>query len=263
MSDWHVGATGILERLDHAVASLILECGDRAEDYVLVITGDLVDSASRAHYDLVLPRLERLRAEGFQHILVVPGNHDYGTGNLGDPAFVPRFKEAFFGQQLTYPKLDVIDDIAFLGLDSMAEELHPDDRRWAQGELGPAQLLRLEAELCDNLRSVRRRVVYLHHHPFDPYPLHQLKDSEALRGVVQRAAAAGSPLDAILYGHNHMGKARYGKWGVPRCYDAGTTTLKSRSELLELFPWFKPRAATRDMDLENRIPEIDRVLFLL
>ncbi len=263
MSDLHVGASGMLERLELVVANLIFECGDRAADYVIVITGDLVDSASRAAYDLVLPQLERLRNAGFRHILVVPGNHDYGTGELGDPAFVGQFKEAFFGQQIPYPKIDIIDDIAFIGLDSMAEELNPDDKRWAQGELGPAQLGRLEHQLCNGLAACRRRVVYLHHHPFDGYLLHQLKDSDDLRIVLERAAAAGSAVDAVLYGHNHVGKAHYSKWGIPRCYDAGTTTLKSRNELLEMFPWFKPRAVTRDMDLENAVPEIDRVLFLL
>lgn len=40
--------------------------------------------------------------------------------------------------------MDIIENIAFMGLDSMAEELNWTDRLFAQGELGNKQLKRLE-----------------------------------------------------------------------------------------------------------------------
>ncbi|MEW5765974.1 MAG: hypothetical protein AB1824_13500, partial [Acidobacteriota bacterium] len=73
------------------------------------------------------------------------------------------------------------------------------------------------------VRSARHRVVYLHHHPFDPMgPLHELKDALGLARVLKE----NGPLDALLFGHNHAGGAYAGVWGIPRCYDAGTSTRK-------------------------------------
>lgn len=51
-----------------------------------------------------------------------------------------KFKQNFHGtKDVTYPVKTIIDDIAFIGLDSMAEELHWYDRLWAEGELGKDQ----------------------------------------------------------------------------------------------------------------------------
>ncbi len=36
-------------------------------------------------------------------------------------------------------------------------------------------------------------------------------------------------IDALLYGHNHLGKKRNGVLGIPRCYDAGSSTRKDSS----------------------------------
>ena len=168
--------------------------------------------------------LEKLKNAGYQ-VLVVPGNHDYGTGVLGHNRYVGHFKQVFFGDQsVTYPKLDIIDKIAFIGLDSMAEELHWYDRLFAQGELGDDQLARLETIFKDSkVIACKNRVVYLHHHPFDPLPFHGLKDSDKLGAVLQNHGK----IAALLYGHNHEGKNHNGHWGISRCYDAGSSTRKN------------------------------------
>ncbi len=172
----------------------------------------------------VLDGIDRLRAAGFE-VLVIPGNHDYGTGDIGNKKFVPRFKEAFYGDAgAGYPKLDVIDDVSFIGLDSTAEELHWYDRLFSQGELGEAQLERLRNVLADPaVAASRHRVVYLHHHPFDATPLHELKDSAALGEALRDCGN----VDALLYGHNHRGYVRNGTWDIRRCYDAGSATRKA------------------------------------
>jgi 3',5'-cyclic AMP phosphodiesterase CpdA len=195
-----------------------------AAEYVIVITGDLVEDANVSGvYDQARARIDRLRQAGFA-VLVIPGNHDYGTGDLGSKEFVERFKQAFFGDaSVTYPKLDVIGDIAFIGLDSMAEELHWYNRLFANGQLGEAQMERLDACLSDPaVEACSHRVVCLHHHPFDPKLLHELKDSAALGEVL----AGHGNVDALLYGHNHEGWKRPGQWGIGRCYDAGSATRK-------------------------------------
>lgn len=225
-SDVHVGFGDLSDRFEIVLGNLIFT-KEPASDYVVVVTGDLVEDATGpANYPRARAHIERLRQVGFD-VLTVPGNHDYGTGDIGSRQFVDLYKQTFFGAaDVTYPKLDVLDGAAFLGLDSMAEELNWYDRLFAQGELGDAQLVRLDALLRGPaVAACRYRVVYLHHHPFDPWPLHELKDSAALGEVL---IGCGN-VDALLYGHNHQGKKRNGKWGIPRCYDAGSTTRKRGS----------------------------------
>jgi 3',5'-cyclic AMP phosphodiesterase CpdA len=222
-SDLHIGYRDLGDRFQCITDNVIFE-KEPADEYIIVMTGDLVEKATNlSNYEEMKLYIEKLEATGFT-VLVVPGNHDYGTGGLGSKKYVKLFKEAFFGDpKIEYPKLDIIDGIAFIGLDSMAEELHWYDRLFAEGELGAKQLQRLDAMLADGSASAcPYRVVYLHHHPFDPLPLHQLKDSDRLGEILQKHGN----VDALLYGHNHMGKKRNGKWGIPRCYDAGTTTRK-------------------------------------
>lgn len=222
LSDLHVGYPGLDARLRELVRNLIF-LKEPASDYVVLITGDHVEDATE--YDAyAAPRraLDGLREAGFT-VLSCPGNHDLGTGTLGGKQFVPLFARAFLGGEAEFPKLDVVDGCAFVGLNSMAEELNWYDRLFAQGELGDAQLGRLDALLADpRVTAAEKRVVYLHHHPFDARPLHGLKDSAALGEIVR----GRGNVDALLYGHNHVGLVANGKWGVPRCYDGGTATYK-------------------------------------
>ena len=187
-------------------------------------------------------------------------NHDYGTGNLGNKKFVKLFKKAFYEAEVDYPKVDIIAGIAFIGLDSMAEELHWYDELWAEGQLGEKQIKKLEEILSmKKIRSCRKRVIYLHHHPFKWRPLHQLKDARKLKKVLTQAMNNGISIDAILFGHNHEGNAHNGKWGIPRCYDAGTATLKTRAKYVSWSSWFKVQSSTRVIDL-NKDPASDYVL---
>lgn len=223
LSDLHLGYPELAERFDCTIRQLIFE-KEPADDYVVVITGDLVENAHQDSFDIARAPMERLRDAGFE-VLAVPGNHDYGTGSAGDRKFVKRFKKAIYGDtNLIYPKLDIIEGVAFLGLDSMAEELNWHDSLFAQGELGKAQLRRLDQHLgSDDVKTCSHRVIYLHHHPFDPRPFLELKDSAKLKKVVLKHGS----VDAILYGHNHQGRACRGKWHVPRCYDDGSATRKN------------------------------------
>jgi len=259
MSDLHVGFEDHGDRFRLIIANLIKEKGDKPENYVIVITGDLVNNANDIlRYDEVKTCFDQLKQNGFKHLLVIPGNHDYGTGDKGDPKFVRLFKSCFFGKEILYPKLDIIDNMAFIGLDSMAEELHWYDDLFAQGELGEAQLKRLTSLLKqEDVKKSIKKIVYLHHHPFAPRPFHELRDANKLKEII-----AGK-VDAILYGHNHQGYAHHGQWEIKRCYDAGTATLKPRPKWLKWMPWFTVKASTRVIDLNYETPNVDYTLNLL
>jgi 3',5'-cyclic AMP phosphodiesterase CpdA len=252
MSDLHVGHENLGDKFRTIVKNLIFEKGDDAHDYVIIITGDLVDNAKDdEQFNEVKAELDNLTNTGFT-CLVVPGNHDYGNGVHGNKKFVNEFKKIFFGNEnLKYPKLDIIAKTAFVGLDSMAEELNWYDSLWAQGELGKTQLENLQDILNSNeVKNAKFRVLYLHHHVFDPIIFHQLKDSDKLKEIIERYIKSGNKIDALLYGHNHAGKVHNGKWGIPRCYDAGSATLKPRGFIESIFT-AQSKSAVRIINLEK------------
>jgi 3',5'-cyclic AMP phosphodiesterase CpdA len=263
MSDLHAGFRDLGDRFRAIAEALIRKEAEKARECVVVLTGDLVENAhDDAAYDEVRPALERLKEAGFEHLLVIPGNHDYGTGMHGNRKCVQLFKRAFFEDEGPYPRKDVIGDTAFIGLDSMAEELHWYDELFAQGQIGKKQLRRLDEALrSDDVTSCAKRVIYLHHHPFDWLPLHELKDSRALEEIVRGAINDGISVNAILYGHNHLGRSHNGRWGVPRCYDAGTATLRERGEWLDWLSAFQVHNASRLMALDSE-PASDHTLLL-
>jgi 3',5'-cyclic AMP phosphodiesterase CpdA len=262
MSDLHIGYKNLLDRFHKIVIKLSSGEYGKPSDIIIVITGDLVDNANNTEsIAQIKNELNILKKTGFENILNVPGNHDYGTGSLGDKKFVKIFKKNFLNEKQDYPIIDIIDDIAFIGLDSMSAELHWYDRLWAEGEIGSCQLNRLKNILKkDEVISRKKRVIYLHHHPFDYKPLHQLKDSKKFGKILIDAGNNNISIDAILYGHNHEGKSNNGQWGIKRCYDAGSINLKPRSKNKLKSSWYDDvQNSTRLIDLQKN-PESDQKL---
>jgi len=223
LSDTHLENALHTEHM-HGIINGIILTRQPANDYVIIFTGDLMEDAGNpSHVDSARRCFDRLREAGFT-VLAVPGNHDYGSGIWGDKKYIQPFKRYFFGDgAIEYPKLDLIDDIAFIGLDSMAEELNWYDRLAAEGELGIAQLKRLQTLLSQaNVQHAKHRVVYLHHHPFFPTSFHQLKDTAILGELLENAK-----ISALLFGHNHDGRKWNGMWNIPRVYDGGSATSKN------------------------------------
>jgi 3',5'-cyclic AMP phosphodiesterase CpdA len=245
LSDIHVGYDDCGERFRAIISNIILRM-QPPEHYVIVITGDIVENANHEEYtDEAQSALMQLESNGYR-VLVVPGNHDYGTGVWGNERFVSIFKEKFFGNaEITYPKSDIIEEVAYIGLDSTAEELHWTDAILSQGELGSKQLSRLRKILANPEIRDLKKVIYLHHHPFDFKFGRQLKDRRKLEKIIT------NKVDAVLFGHYHSnpefsGKVFHGTWGINRCYNAGTSTHKNGN-----------RGYHRVIDLSNPDPGVD------
>ncbi len=226
LSDLHVGHEECGANFE-AIVDDIISLKRPAKNYIVLITGDIVDNANHGgQIDEAVRVFKRLEEHGYR-LLVIPGNHDYGTGVSGNKKFVNVFKKRYYKSlDINYPKLDIIGKTAFIGLDSTAEELHWNDRFFSEGELGRDQLKRLKKMLKEPKVASRKKVVYLHHHPFDFKLGMQLKDSKDLRKVIE------NKIDALLFGHYHAdpeiaGKTFHGAWGIPRCYNAGSSTHKN------------------------------------
>lgn len=222
LSDLHVGHKDLTRKLGKIVSRMIFH-KKPAENYVVVVTGDIVEDANdEGVLAEASVHLDRLKKAGF-HVLVVMGNHDCGSGSFGKKRCHKDFKEHFYGdRQFEFPKLDLIENIAFIGLDSMEDELNLFDAVGADGELGSKQRKRLKAMLTSpDVVACQYRVVYLHHHPFAPRFMHHLKDSKKLGKILKK-----NNISALLFGHNHDGLPWNGHWGIKRVYDAGSSTGK-------------------------------------
>jgi predicted MPP superfamily phosphohydrolase len=79
LSDLHFGYKHCTDKLKKIVKKIINN--HDADSHVVVVTGDLVDNANRKPaFKNVWEELEKLEKQGFL-VLVVPGNHDYGSGS--------------------------------------------------------------------------------------------------------------------------------------------------------------------------------------
>jgi len=135
LSDIHIGASycqspGInckasLNNLRHKL--LDWHQPNKSSDYVIVITGDVIDRIlPNANYkNLLLAKQFILELEQhFRRVLVIPGNHDLKTKKkyLISKKSEIAFKKIIYGETLAqkrFPKIDIVDGIAFIGLNSM------------------------------------------------------------------------------------------------------------------------------------------------
>jgi len=227
LSDLHLGATHSEERMRHLTDALRARFPTEPLP-VLVLTGDLVDSPFGSSYRDMRKHLDALRNHGFL-VLAVPGNHDYGLGFFNWPPFERKFRQWFLpNPDEGYPRLDLIGDTAFIGLDSSAAELRFLDLWGPNGEIGDGQRQRL-ASILDrsDVRACRHRVLYLHHHPNDSGRFMGLKDWKELHHIIDHPGL----FSAVLFGHRHLvapsGKASSQPLRhIPRAYDGGAALHK-------------------------------------
>lgn len=212
-------------------------------EYVIIITGDLVNQAGDKddngyqNYKIMKDKLTKLNHDGFKNILIIPGNHDYYKPYLyADQTLVQVFKDNFWGftqePALTqnYPRLNVINNIAFIGLDSMSAESGPLKSWGAEGDLGQPQRDRLIDLLNNNIavKNSTHRIIYIHHNPFELNYWHILQDAEEFKDLLKsyNDTHSDKKIDLLLFGHTHNSQKYDGNCGISRCYEAGTTTRK-------------------------------------
>lgn len=227
LSDLHLGARHSAERMERLSQGLRARFKGKSKP-VLVLTGDLVDQPFGLSNSRMAAHLRLLKAEGFT-VLAAPGNHDYGPGSFNFPPCASRFRRLYLSRpELGYPSLDLVEDTAFIGLDSNAGELNLWDLWGPGGEIGKKQLLALEAMLeKPEVRQARHRVLYMHHHPDDSGFFMGLKDWKELHRLVDRPGL----FSAVLFGHRHLVKptgeaSRRPLNHIPRVYDGGASLGK-------------------------------------
>ena len=230
LSDLHIGKSNNLEK-STIIVDWILENKEIHRSSLVIISGDLVDDGEKWQFLQAKELVDRLRDEEYI-VLVAPGNHDYGPDGFRESRQSRvDFKELITGVE-TYPHVYSEGEQAYIILDSMAEEFSTVELWGAQGNLGIAQLNKLDFildELADN-PVIERILVILHHHPFDYLFYHGLRDHANLKGVISRRVGFSPRVNVVLFGHKHLdhrfndpGENKEELFGIDMIFASGQT----------------------------------------
>ncbi|HEX2571320.1 MAG TPA: metallophosphoesterase [Polyangia bacterium] len=191
------GALRLLERIGKSY-----EFSPSARNH-LMITGDVVDDGRPEQYARAREALLPFRG----YLLIVPGNHCYGKlGNFYDVRNAQFFDQEFLpslGVRHKFidkePAVDVLDDgrstkLVAIGLNSNLPT--PSTADAARGQVGFAQLKKLDELLATPDYAGAIKLVYLHHRPQRCGWFLELTDSEELMAVVHNRA------QVLAFGHS-------------------------------------------------------------
>ena len=171
----------------------------QAVDHV-ALTGDLSNISIEAEWQSALRWLTAYGAAP-DAVTVIPGNHDTYVQEVVESRIFERLFAAYQTRDVgaageTYPFVRVRGGVALVAMSSCV----PTGDLGAWGEVGAAQLARLEAALTEPAVVGKTRVVLIHHPPvlIKEGEQRNLKDRAALAAVLARTGA-----DLVLHGHDH------------------------------------------------------------
>jgi 3',5'-cyclic AMP phosphodiesterase CpdA len=185
--------------------ALRLDMRAQAPDH-LALTGDFSNVSLPGEWRAALAWIDTCGLEAGA-ISVIPGNHDaYIETVVASRAFEKLFApymthdlapRAAGGDRADYPYVQIRDSVAFVGVSSAVAT--GDSGAW--GEVGEAQLGRLERMLGASELRGKTRVVLIHHPPVRQKhgEDRNLRDRAALAAVVARVGA-----ELVLHGHDHQ-----------------------------------------------------------
>ncbi len=204
LSDLHIGKSDNREK-SALVVDWILNNKDKHQSDLVIISGDVVDDGKAWQFYQAKELLKRLSENGFL-VLACPGNHDYGPEGVWESRLSQFLFSLLISGVKDYPHIQVINEQAFILLDSMAEEIKNIEMWGAQGNLGEEQLQKLDQILEDLAENpeVENVFVILHHHPFDILYYHGLRDQADLKGVISRRINQPPRVNGLLFGHKHI-----------------------------------------------------------
>lgn len=245
LSDLHVGNRFALDRFSYIVDAIFRYTACNTSEFLVVVTGDVVDKGGKSLYSQARMELDRLLSSGID-VFTIPGNHDYIASSRDIPLvglipFIQDFPwaplspkriqqfnqifvpEAITSQGIEYPIVREYTGFVIIGLDSLFGEYQNNSYEmfWnADGNIGSVQLRRLENILIDiRTRSDKPIVLCLHHHPVHAEPRYvTLEDRDELQALLKR-----HPVDIVLFGHKHVYQS-LPMHDTILCYNAGSST---------------------------------------
>jgi 3',5'-cyclic AMP phosphodiesterase CpdA len=213
----------------------------QAVDHV-ALTGDLSNISIEAEWQSALAWLTALGAPA-EAVTVIPGNHDAYVRDVVESRAFERLFAAYQTRDVgagataeAYPFVRVRGDVALVGVTSCV----PTGDLGAWGEVGAAQLARLEETLKSPDLAAKVRVLLIHHPPvaIKPGEHRNLRDRAELAAVLKRAGA-----ELVLHGHDHAderatlegpGGAKIPVVGAGSASYAGDPARRSRYNVYEI-----------------------------
>lgn len=170
----------------------------------LLVTGDIVDDGDIEQFGNATAALKPF----MDHLLVAPGNHDYGyAGNIYSDDSAQLFDNSFLPTigvsdkfALKQPVTHLLDDgagtqLLTVGLNSVLETENPLD--FARGAIGKQQLSQLNDILSKAVYENIPKLVYLHHRPQKCSWFLELVDAEDLMAVINQ-----NNVSIMAFGHS-------------------------------------------------------------
>lgn len=197
--NWHSSRANIhnMEVLDQLIADIIAHAPDH-----VALTGDLVNLGFPTEFPAALDRVKALGTP--ERMSIIPGNHDAYVGE-SLAAMASSFRPYMLGDDIPaesitgmppFPYLRRRGAIGLIGVNTGLPTLP----FIAAGEVGNAQMQRLEAMLAQARAEGLFRVVMIHHPPMR----HGAKFGRGLRDALAMEAVLRSQgAELVLHGHNH------------------------------------------------------------
>lgn len=166
-------------------------------------TGDLTNLALASEFRFARDRFDRILL-GPANVTCIPGNHDgyvKGCQGLFEAAFDPYCAadaDWRWPSGDRWPVVRIRGDLAVVALSTCM----PTTWFMAYGELGAAQLARLEQVLGDARLAAKFRLVLIHHPPAGQHAKNRIRglhDHPAFADVLARVGG-----DLVLHGHEHL-----------------------------------------------------------
>lgn len=235
LSDLHIGKSDYDHRVERVV-EWILRNRNRHESHVVLITGDIVDDGARWQYKIAREHVNRLRENGF-NVLCAPGNHDYGPLGITESQRSVAYFQEFLSGEVDYPRLEVIDRVALILLDSMFQEIQNVEFWGAEGMLGETQISALDGMLGDLEKNpeIKHIIASMHHHPFEYKRFHELRDADHFLEVITGTDEGMARVHCLLFGHKHLEQRfneppldKESRYGIDLIYAAGSTVERTQ-----------------------------------
>ena len=285
VSDLHINHEDSHENINgKALVDFIIKTygNEDRDNFAIVISGDIVhglasrndgsdEHADEDQYanarDLLRPLIQQFK----EKVLIVPGNHDYSTTGVDFKEF-EEYSYNLFNKFILlellgdhsastahpdlnpmYPRMVETRDTLFIGLDSgigVAGKLF----QLAKGEIGPAQLAKLQKILSDMASSKSHIALCLHHHPF----LRKTSIWNAINRVAMKLNDASklhsiikNKVEILCFGHMHVSEEMT-KPGYNKILASGKSTKKDPSGKLSF----------REVIIDSSVIRVNTVSFM-
>lgn len=214
------------------LVELLKDIQERECDHI-VITGDLVENPEEREFQYVKEILSHFELLHPDKLSVIPGNHDIFGGAPGNVMFftfplicketepsenVEKFIETFkdsFPEKCSFPFLKVIDNIAFIGINSIDKWSEKNNPEGSNGMVSDKDLKKIRKILSQKELKDKYKIVLMHHHlnkirNSEEYPAHslwlktvdykmKLHNKNKLTELFRK-----QKVNLVLHGHTHV-----------------------------------------------------------